>query len=773
MASAGGAGAGSDLEDHAIPFITIDAEDKFEVNAEAVAYLRSLTGRIAVISVAGLYRTGKSYLLNMLMGKAGGFTVGPTVKACTKGLWIWGKAVEVDGADTHFLFIDSEGLGSTVRSESYDVRIFALAILLSSFFMYNSFGTIDGTAISKLSLVLNLTKHIHVRSQGSGREDSGTEFNQFFPAFMWIIRDFTVKLEKDGRRISAREYLEDALKPEDGLSEAVEAKNAVRMLIRNFFPERDCVTMVRPVADEKALANLTSLTWDALRPEFRMQVETLRKKIFAAARPKTMYGKALNGSMLASLAMAYCTALNTNAVPTISTAWDRVVDSQCSDAVEAAAQLYSKRLRDAVATSSRRALAERGTLAAKLKLNMQDGPAASATSASQLSELLVSESYGDIAEEEELVSAHTDSSQAAFRLFQLSAVQDPDKTPPFEAALRDKITAEYSRLRRSNDANSAAYCTALLDVLRAQAGQELQSLRRTPATGSSAGARSGAHAEDDSGSAADRAKAAADGVVSAGALAKAYREACGHLQERFGRAARGPAKHRVLATFAVSVLPDALADGAYTVDDSYSGLVAALNARATDAANALAVARGKIKASEEIMAGERKSHEAALNESARQSAEAAERLKFQLDTRNAELSRLQEQFDALLANMETQSVRHDAAAEKGRAELAAANKKVEDLQSSKITTLLEISVMAQRLAEAEAARTEAERLYAEMRIKLAEESRSASVLLERCRAAENETVRLREQTDLLYEANKVAKQVMRQAKEEKEECEYQ
>ena len=98
---------------------------------------------------------------------------------------------------------------------------------------------VDGAAIAKLSLVVNLTRHIHVRS-AAGREDSGTEFGQFFPSFLWVVRDFSVKLERDGRKISAREYLEDALRPEDGVSKAVEQKNAVRMLIRNFFPERDC-----------------------------------------------------------------------------------------------------------------------------------------------------------------------------------------------------------------------------------------------------------------------------------------------------------------------------------------------------------------------------------------------------------------------------------------------------------------------------------------------------------------------------------------------------
>ena len=35
------------------------------------------------------------------MGRSGAFTVGPTVKACTKGIWLWGKAMELDGTDTH------------------------------------------------------------------------------------------------------------------------------------------------------------------------------------------------------------------------------------------------------------------------------------------------------------------------------------------------------------------------------------------------------------------------------------------------------------------------------------------------------------------------------------------------------------------------------------------------------------------------------------------------------------------------------------------------
>lgn len=106
---------------------------------------------MGIVAVAGMYRTGKSYLLNwMILNRSNGFGVGPTINPCTKGLWIWKSPIPgttPDGEPIDVLVIDSEGLGALDEDSNHDVRIFSLAILLSSYFIYNSVGSIDEQAL--------------------------------------------------------------------------------------------------------------------------------------------------------------------------------------------------------------------------------------------------------------------------------------------------------------------------------------------------------------------------------------------------------------------------------------------------------------------------------------------------------------------------------------------------------------------------------------------------------------------------------------------------
>ena len=775
VASSAAVGGGdfSSLDEHALPFITVDEEDKFHLNPEAVRYLKSLQqSRVAIVAIAGVYRSGKSYLLNQLMnrnGSSGQFVVGPTVKATTKGIWIWGRAMEVEGGNMTVLFMDTEGLGSTVRSESYDARIFALALLLSSYFVYNSVGTIDGSAIAKLSYVAQLTKHIKVRAASKG-EDSGTEFNQHFPSFLWVVRDFAVKLEsRDGRKISAREYLEEALRAEDGVSEAVEAKNAVRAMLRSFFPERDCVTLVRPMTNEKDLAALGTLPPESLRPEFRAQIEALRRRVFSSLRPKQLYGEALTGGALAALAEAYVNAINAGGTPTISTAWDRVVESQCSDAVEGGLSLYRGRMRELLlaannsgsgstsGSTAAEGLATPRSTASSAATGLTSGGGGAGAIGSHSSKIGSGAVLppGVIVEDEDLHSAHAEASAAALGYFSHAAVQDRDKTPPYEAQLREGMEEEAGKIRRVNDAASAAACNKLLDTLHADAAATMAAVRRKQ---QQAAMSDGQHANS-SAAEAQIARATA-ALTSAAAVARAYRTAASTLADAYSASARGPAKHRCLAEYAVSRLTSLLGDAAASADECAAALIAAYNARVSELAAAGAAARGREKAAADALAQERASFERTLAEQARSAGEAAERLKSSLTSKTEELERANARYDKLLASHEAAAVRADEAAAKAAEEIKAARRRVDELQTARATGLLETAVLATRLAEAEAARGDAERLAQELRLKVAEESKAAALLLERCRAAENETVRLREQTELLYESVRVQKDML-------------
>ena len=72
----------------AIPLIIYQDREGFKLTPEGLSLLNSIDKKIGLISVAGKYRTGKSYLLNkiILNLKSQGFGVGPSINPCTKGI---------------------------------------------------------------------------------------------------------------------------------------------------------------------------------------------------------------------------------------------------------------------------------------------------------------------------------------------------------------------------------------------------------------------------------------------------------------------------------------------------------------------------------------------------------------------------------------------------------------------------------------------------------------------------------------------------------------
>jgi len=78
-------------------------------------------------------------------------------------------------------------------------------------------------------------------------------------------------------------------------------KNRIRKLIKSYFKDRDCFTMVRPLLKEKDLQNLENSAPDKLRPEFLEQILSLRKKILNRVKVKTFKNQPLTADMYINL----------------------------------------------------------------------------------------------------------------------------------------------------------------------------------------------------------------------------------------------------------------------------------------------------------------------------------------------------------------------------------------------------------------------------------------------------------------------------------------
>ncbi|XP_001347247.1 Guanylate nucleotide binding protein (macronuclear) [Paramecium tetraurelia strain d4-2] len=332
-------------KEEAIPLITYDPQNRtYNLAEEAAKMIRSINNPIAIISVAGLYRTGKSYLLNrIVLNRSNGFGVGPTVNPCTKGMWVWGTPITV--GKTSILIVDSEGTGALNDSDvNHDTRIFALAVLLASSFVYNSVGAIDEGALESLSFVVNLTKFIQLRSN---EEPDSEEYGEFMPQFFWVLRDFSLQLlDNNGDTLTSHQYLERSLQEQPGFCDRVEEKNRIRRLLRTFFPERECFTLVRPVNNESQLQQLQYQDLKQLRPEFYEQAISLRKMLFSKVKPKQFRGKTLTGGMYINLINSYLQAMNSGCVATIESSWTYVFREECRKLQAEAFEIYEKQIKE-------------------------------------------------------------------------------------------------------------------------------------------------------------------------------------------------------------------------------------------------------------------------------------------------------------------------------------------------------------------------------------------------------------------------------------------
>lgn len=343
-----------------VPLIDID-DASMSVSERAKELLKRFgsSGRpLAIVCIVGRSRTGKSFLLNRgVLNRTSGFRVSSSIHACTKGLWLHGPPIpgrkfwtdigvrcteEDDAYDV--LVVDTEGINALDRDESYDTRIFTLALLLSSCFVYNSLGAIDEAALSTLAAVATVAETLKKKN---GR---AADVALDLPSLLWVVRDFSLKIHEAGSTEAEvyhppddDAYLEEALRVEDGV--AITPKIELRRVLKRNFPSRSCVTLVRPCESEEDIRRVCELSWDAMRPAFRDQIQVFRSKLFGSTRPKRVVGESVDAHLFLELLEKYVEAVNSGAIPVVHDTWSQVTRQRCEEGIREACRHLDERLR--------------------------------------------------------------------------------------------------------------------------------------------------------------------------------------------------------------------------------------------------------------------------------------------------------------------------------------------------------------------------------------------------------------------------------------------
>ena len=192
------------FKDEPIQLLYVNENGLIDITTEATDYLISLKKeKLCILSIIGPRNSGKSKLLNSFLKKENnGFNINET-----KGLWIWGKTLELEN-NKKLLILDCQAL----ENDDVSLRLFLICELLSTFIIYNTKGEINDNLINDFFKFLDVSKTINIYSQGN-KKNTITNLSNYLPDLLWIMNEY------ENKEISSDNYLENIIKNNNKISE--------------------------------------------------------------------------------------------------------------------------------------------------------------------------------------------------------------------------------------------------------------------------------------------------------------------------------------------------------------------------------------------------------------------------------------------------------------------------------------------------------------------------------------------------------------------------
>nr|XP_058956417.1 guanylate-binding protein 6-like [Pocillopora verrucosa] len=320
----------------------------------AIERLKSIKGPVCVVSIAGPYRKGKSYILSKAFDQGGVFPLGVSLDPETMGIWMWivpDKLKDSNGQEFTVVLLDSEGIDAVSSGESNDHCIFTLTILLASVLIYNSADVPTRTDLHGLDFIVKLSQRIQFRSSaqtsdsvsGESVQADTNQFRKTFPFFIWLLRDVFLCIPGDCNSI--KDFFLSRVFKFDHASKGDQSHQVAESIL-NFFPGFDVFKLPQPSSDPEVLLNLNrDEVQQDVKKSFFQGVQEFKALLRSKLSPKRSFndGEYVTGEALAALVNIYVSALNTpGTVPNVQSAWESFVHTKCTETKLAALQVYEK-----------------------------------------------------------------------------------------------------------------------------------------------------------------------------------------------------------------------------------------------------------------------------------------------------------------------------------------------------------------------------------------------------------------------------------------------
>ena len=291
---------------------------------EALELLRTIDKPLAVLSICGPYRSGKSYFMSRLLGRPETFQLGHSMRACTRGIWMATAVIECE--EFAIVLLDTEGIDAIGASETMAMSLLTLTTLLSSYLIYNSKKVPQKVDLDKMRCFTQLSTSL-LAQRGDSMSTDGMK--KFFPHFLWLLRDVALDVtNKRGELISPTEFLHTRV-----LASASGQLTDLGRSLCGLFPSLVCHTIPTPAIKPKLIRNIVELQ-DQLTPAFNTAIDESIRHILQHVMPKKAIDgvSVVDGPALAALARGYVDAINIpGALPDLEQGWMAVIKLQLKE----------------------------------------------------------------------------------------------------------------------------------------------------------------------------------------------------------------------------------------------------------------------------------------------------------------------------------------------------------------------------------------------------------------------------------------------------------